>query len=155
VRGPSVRAERVDRFQRIAPWSLAAAVDSVGRLVQSKTAAHTVWYFTLVSKTIFVMRSCRVTLRYVTPTDYAAAELEMWEKALREQLDAEKALDAVRRRKRLRRVFELMPQVQALRTRADLLLAEAVKVKLSFIDQKVMAAWDTTQPGAIKNGMPA
>jgi hypothetical protein len=36
VRGPSVKAERVDRFQRIASRSLAAAADSAGRLVQSE-----------------------------------------------------------------------------------------------------------------------
>lgn len=80
----------------------------------------------------------RVTLGYMTSTDYALEELAIWEQALREQRELEEVLGEARRRQRPQHVIELMPQVQALRTRADLLLAEAVKVKCSFSNQKEM-----------------
>jgi hypothetical protein len=94
-----------------------------------------------------------VTLRYVTPTDYAAEELSLWEQALREQRQAEEELDRARRQRRPKRVIELMPALQALRTRADLLLAEAVKVKCSFTAQKLLTHWgSTTLPGPLQDG---
>src|SRR6185369_1613118 len=40
-----------------------------------------------------------------------------------------------------KRVIELMAQLQALRTRTNLLLANAVKVNCSFTAQKCMRAW--------------
>jgi hypothetical protein len=86
-----------------------------------------------------------------TPSDYAAEELAMWEQALREQRSAEDELKAARRSGPPPRVFELLPQVDALRTRADLLLAEAVKVKCTFRDHRTRGAWaGTTQPGEVQ-----
>jgi hypothetical protein len=86
----------------------------------------------------------------VTPTDYAVEELAIWEQALRTQREAETEFDEARRERRPQRVIELMPQLQALRTRTDLLLAEAVKAKCSFTEQKIVRAWaGSTQPGAL------
>lgn len=92
----------------------------------------------------------------MTPTDYATDELDRWEQALGEQRRAEEELDAARQRRRPKRVIELMPVLRALRTRADLLLAEAVKVKCSFTAQKLLTDWgSTTQPGALQDGESA
>lgn len=87
----------------------------------------------------------------MTPTDFAAAELDLWEQALREQRRAEADLNEARRRRRPKRVIELMPVLQALRRRADLLLAEAVKVKCSFNVQKLIAGWGSTYPGTLQD----
>jgi hypothetical protein len=88
----------------------------------------------------------------VTPTDYATDELDLWERALREQRRAEEELDAARQKQRPKHVLELMPMLRALRTRADLLLAEAVKVKYSFTAKKLLTDWgSTTQPGALED----
>ena len=88
----------------------------------------------------------------MTPTDYAIEELALWEQSLRKQREAEEEFDEARRRRRPQRVIELMPQLQALRTRTDLLLANAVKVKCSFTDQKFVRAWaSSTQPGALQD----
>jgi hypothetical protein len=93
----------------------------------------------------------------MTPTDYATDELSLWQQALREQRQAEEELDAARRKRRPKRVIELMPVLQALRTRADLLLAEAVKVKCSFTAAKeLITDWGSlTQPGALQDGASA
>jgi hypothetical protein len=86
----------------------------------------------------------------VTPTDYAHSELATWEQALREQRQAEEQLDAARKQRRPVRVLELMPQVHALRVRADLLLAEAVMAKCEFADQRFVTAWvSSTQAHAL------
>lgn len=70
----------------------------------------------------------------VTPTEFAEIELALWEQALRAQQDAELRLERARHKGPRERVFALMSEVEALRTRADLLLAEAVRVKCSFRD---------------------
>lgn len=86
----------------------------------------------------------------MTPTDYAHSELATWEQALREQRQAEEQLEAARRQRRHARVLELMPQVQALRIRADLLLADAVMTKCEFSDQRLVTAWvSSTQAHAL------
>jgi hypothetical protein len=49
------------------------------------------------------------------------------------------------------RARELLPQVHALTTRADLLLAEAVKVKCTFRDDTTTRVWaSTTQTGELQ-----
>jgi hypothetical protein len=73
-----------------------------------------------------------VTFNYMTATEYALIELAQWEKALREQQDAETQLAAAYRSGRPHDCHELLNHVEALRTRADLLLAEAVEVKCSL-----------------------
>ena len=77
----------------------------------------------------------------MTPTDYAHSELATWEQALREQREAEEQLNAARQKRQPQRVLDLMPQVEALRLRADLLLAEAVMAKCEFSDQRFVTAW--------------
>ncbi len=77
----------------------------------------------------------------MTPTDYAIAELACWEQALQDQREAEAQLSAARQHRRAQRIHELLPQVRALKTRADLLLAEAVKVKCAFRDERFVTAW--------------
>lgn len=68
----------------------------------------------------------------MTPSDYAAEELAMWERALREQRKVESALGTERQARTVAEYYSLLDKQQELRTRADLLLAEAVKKKLSF-----------------------
>jgi hypothetical protein len=72
----------------------------------------------------------------VTPTDFAAEEIALWEQALREQRLLEEVVTAARATQQMARVIELAPEVRALRTRADLLLAEAVNVKCMFRDHR-------------------
>lgn len=97
----------------------------------------------------------RVTLSYMGPTDYAAEEIELWQEALRDQREAEQIIDAAYAIGQAARVLELLPQVRVLRTRADLLLAQAVKIKCVFRDHSfidVEAA--TTQSGLQDCGSP-
>jgi hypothetical protein len=89
----------------------------------------------------------------MTPTDFAAVELELWAQALSEQRLAEEELEAARRRRRNELVIELIPQLHELRTRADLLLAEAVKVKCAFRHRSAKSGWvSTTVPGVVPGG---
>lgn len=67
----------------------------------------------------------------MTPTDYAAEELALWEEALKEQRHAERQLTAASSTK-AHAHWKLLRQVEALRTRADLLLAHAVEIKCAF-----------------------
>lgn len=68
----------------------------------------------------------------MTPSDYAAEELAMWERALAEQRKVERELAAARRARTVAQHYALLRKQQELRTRADLLLVEAVKKKLSL-----------------------
>jgi hypothetical protein len=90
----------------------------------------------------------------VTPTDYATAELASWEQALRLQRELEEQLQEARQKGHNDRILDLMPEVRALRTRADLLLAEAVKVKCEFRDERFLTAWvSSTQSHFLEDGM--
>jgi hypothetical protein len=82
----------------------------------------------------------------VTPSDYALEELALWERALQAQHIAERELQLARSKRARSRVRELIPEVHALTTRADLLLAEAVKLKHTFLHHSFVEA-GTTQPG--------
>ena len=66
----------------------------------------------------------RCTFSYMS--DDAAEKLAIWEFAMKTLHAAERRLEAARR-KRSADVYPLLTQVEALRTRADLLLVEAVK----------------------------
>lgn len=68
----------------------------------------------------------------MSATDYAAEELALWEKALKEQRHAERQLSAAKSTRKLHIHWKLLRHVEALRTRADLLLAHAVEVKRAF-----------------------
>ncbi len=82
----------------------------------------------------------------MTPTEYAAYEISIWEAALEQHREvAARQLDLARRKGPRGRVIALIPQVEALRTKADLLLAEAVKVKCTFRDDRIMMAWFTSE----------
>ena len=70
----------------------------------------------------------------MTPSEYAADELALWERALRDQRDAESQLEAASLLRNPREMHELRYVVASLRTRADLLLAEAVRVMCAFRD---------------------
>jgi hypothetical protein len=87
----------------------------------------------------------------MTPSDYAQKELQLWEQALLEQRQAEEELQKAREGRAWTRARELLPQVHALTTRADLLLAEAVKVKCTFRDDTTTRTWaSTTQTGELQ-----
>lgn len=68
----------------------------------------------------------------MTPTDYAAEELALWEAALRDQREIERQVAAVRQTKDMPEYYALLDIQDKLRTWADLLLARAVEKKLSF-----------------------
>jgi hypothetical protein len=90
------------------------------------------------------LRQFVITISYITPSEYAFDELALWQRALQEQRDAESSLEEARKGRQHARILELMPQVQTLRTTADLLLAEAVKVMRSFQEMPVITEWLTT-----------
>jgi hypothetical protein len=87
----------------------------------------------------------------MTPTNYAAEELAMWQEALREQRDAE-ALLAVARANRSPDRFELATRVEALSTRADLLLANASRVKAVFRDHTLPVEWVSSTQSELHDG---
>jgi hypothetical protein len=74
----------------------------------------------------------RITVAGVTPSEFAAVELALWEQALQEQRTAERHLEEARRKGLRERVAVLAPQVDALRIRAALALAEAVQAECEF-----------------------
>jgi hypothetical protein len=75
------------------------------------------------------LTSC-CTFSYMTdhPARNATDKLALWESAMKTLRDAERQLEAARRKRSLESVFALHAQVQELRTRADLLLAKAIEV---------------------------
>lgn len=92
----------------------------------------------------------------MTPTDYAAHELALWQEALSDQQQAERELQAAYAAREHERAFELVKQVRVLRTSADLLLARAVKVKCDFRDHTVLQfGASTTQSGELAPGSGA
>jgi hypothetical protein len=68
----------------------------------------------------------------VTPSEFAAVEIALWEQALAEQHLAERRLEQARRQGPRLHVAALTSQVEALRIRADLRLAEAVQAQCEF-----------------------
>jgi hypothetical protein len=89
----------------------------------------------------------------VTPTDYAAEEIALWEEALREQRLVEEQISAARSKRQMTNVLEPGSKLRVLRTTADLLLADAVKVKRTFRDPWPDSVPSTTggalhEPGA-------
>lgn len=86
----------------------------------------------------FLSSAC-CTISYMTkrePTDPAAQELALWQVALNEQRAAERQLDVARRGRKPRSIYPLHAKVEALRNRADMLLAKAVETKLLFADSE-------------------
>lgn len=81
----------------------------------------------------------------MTPSEFAAEELAQWEVALHQQRDAEQELDKARAARAWVRVIKLRPQVRSLRTRADLLLAQAVNVKCTFRDHRMVVDDEPTE----------
>ena len=73
----------------------------------------------------------------MTPSDFAADELALWERALERQHAAERQLQRARNRGALLKMFHILRQLRHLRTRADLLLAHAVKKKCAARDDWV------------------
>jgi hypothetical protein len=65
----------------------------------------------------------------VNPSEFAPEDLSLWHDALLQQREAEARLAAAVEAKAMSQVIELLPEVDALRTVADLLLAEAVRRK--------------------------
>lgn len=78
-----------------------------------------------------------VRVKCMTGSEYAAEELALWEAALREQREAERRLELARQPPYPADFYELLYEVDNLRSRADLLLAEAVKVKCAYRDGKL------------------
>ena len=95
-------------------------------------------------------------LHHDEPMKYAAKELARWQSALNEQREAERHLNEIRRRGPRSHAVQLLYRVERLRTRADLLLAEAVGVMCAFRDGRVNADAPTSTrmdlPEGRKNG---
>jgi hypothetical protein len=70
------------------------------------------------------------------PSDYAVEELALWERAMQEQREAEDRLLASRVTAAGSALMELVEQVQQSRTKADLLLAEAARVKSQYGEKR-------------------
>lgn len=66
------------------------------------------------------------------PTDFASLEIETWQQALAEQLQAERMQNEARQCSEAARFYSLRKQVRTLRQRAALLLVKVVEKKLSF-----------------------
>jgi hypothetical protein len=66
------------------------------------------------------------------PSDFAVEELALWERALQEQREAEERLILARATVAGPALMEMVEQVQELRTKADLLLANAARVKAQY-----------------------
>lgn len=73
----------------------------------------------------------------MTPTDFAAEELSLWERALDKQHAAERQLERARNRGSLLKMFHIVRQLRHLRTHADLLLAQAIRKKCAARDDWV------------------
>lgn len=67
----------------------------------------------------------------MTPSDFAVKELELWENALQSQRQLEKRLRE-RDGHAPVELLQLLRQLREFRTRADLLLAAAVRVKCTY-----------------------
>lgn len=76
----------------------------------------------------------------MTPLEFAAEKHAMWQRALREQRDAEALLAAARKKQNHHLILELMPKVAFLRTKADLLLADAVKIMCLWREQSALSS---------------
>lgn len=82
----------------------------------------------------------------MTPGEYAKKELSRWQHALEEQRRAEAALDAATKARRHALIMELMPKVDLLQTKADLLLADTVKLMCLMRDGALPSDWLITEP---------
>lgn len=86
----------------------------------------------------------------MTPNEYAAEKLAAWKRALQEQREIEAALAAARKERKHELILALMPEVEFLRTKADLLLADAVKARCLLGDQPFLASeWLVTDPDSL------
>lgn len=85
----------------------------------------------------------------MTPSEFAEDEFAQWDEALLAQHMAERALEAAMPTASPEELEALLRQVRLLRTRADLMLADAVQLKCSYRDSKLAAleSWAT-------NGLP-
>lgn len=88
----------------------------------------------------------------MTPIEYVAEELSKWQRALQEQREAEAALEAARKKRKHALIIELMPKIDLLRTKADLLLADAVKLMCLLRDGALASDWLITAPDAPPDG---
>lgn len=73
----------------------------------------------------------------MTPSEFAEDEFAEWDDALLAQRMAERQLEAALPTASPEELAALLRQVRALRTRADLMLADAVHLKCSYRDSKM------------------
>ncbi|NKE68808.1 hypothetical protein RAMLITH_23575 [Ramlibacter sp. RBP-2] len=90
----------------------------------------------------------------MTPSEFAEDEFAEWDEALLAQRMAERALEAALPTASPDELAALLGQVRALRTRADLMLADAVQLKCSYRDSKMAAleSWETDAPPVWRSG---
>lgn len=90
----------------------------------------------------------------MTPSEFAEDEFAEWDAALLAQRMAERALEAAMPTASPDELAALLRQVRALRTRADLMLADAVQLKCTYRDSKLAAleSWETDGQPAWRSG---
>lgn len=75
----------------------------------------------------------------MTPSEFCEDEFAEWELALQAQRAAEQQLHAAVRTASPEQVAQLLDWVRTLRTRADLMLADAVQLKCSYRNTQATA----------------
>ncbi|HEY0887244.1 MAG TPA: hypothetical protein VGE20_18265 [Ramlibacter sp.] len=90
----------------------------------------------------------------MTPSEFAEDEFAEWDEAMLAQRMAERALEAAMPTASPDELAALLEQVRALRSRADLMLADAVQLKCSYRDSKMAAleSWETDAPLVWRSG---
>ncbi len=73
----------------------------------------------------------------MTPSEFAEDEFAEWDEALLAQRMAERQLEVALPTASPEELAALLKHVRALRTRADLMLADAVQLKCSYRDSKM------------------
>lgn len=81
----------------------------------------------------------------MTPSEFAEDEFAQWDEAMLAQRMAERQLQAALATASPEELAALLEHVRSLRTRADLLLADAVQLKCSYRDSKMatLESWGT------------
>jgi hypothetical protein len=87
----------------------------------------------------------------MTPTDYAAHELALWEQARRAEMHAQEQFQASYHAGATARTRHLLQQLQSCRTTSALLLAQAVKVKCAFRDRSEAETDESTWPSDLRD----
>lgn len=90
----------------------------------------------------------------MTPSEFAEDEFAEWDEALLAQRSAERQLEVALPTASPEELAAMLRHVRALRTRADLMLADAVQLKCSYRDSKMASVepWESDAPPVWRSG---